>query len=287
MADCKKYIEMISSFADGELSGNDKIELEKHLEACASCRSLLALYRDIAQVAEESLVEPPDNLAHSIMEKINALPIKEAAVKSSAKKSKKPLKPVIISFLAAAACLALVFIVSPEFFGLKSSTTSTENASLASAAPSAAMYCAESAAQDSASDAEAKSSDTGGTKRDAEAGAGAAPEQQDMIAEAPALSSPPASITPTSSSPSPSPSPETPQYMIAGMDELKEYYAVFDIEGQLPGILKDYTQTANEDGSFNIEISLEVADQLIRDGYKVKMGAPDVQKALVKYTPPA
>ena len=49
MADCTKYRDMISGFADGEISEKEENEVQRHLEECASCRMLLTLYKSISE----------------------------------------------------------------------------------------------------------------------------------------------------------------------------------------------------------------------------------------------
>jgi hypothetical protein len=279
MADCRKYKEMISPYADGELSGNDKMELEAHLEECAACRSLLSLYKSIAGTAADSLAEPPEHLTESVMNKVRMLPMSEAGGRTAASKQKKTQRSVIISFVAAAACLALAFIVSPQLFGFGSSTNMTTAVPMASAAPSVAYDAAsEEAALDYGADAAAKSVESAGTGGAVEDGAAGSQLHMGITAATeaprPAASSAPASIA--------------PGLTATGRDDsadLKEYYAVFSIEGQLPDILKDAVMTDNSDGTFSIEISLETASQLINDGLKAEMGAQDMTKALVIYTP--
>jgi hypothetical protein len=87
--------------------------------------------------------------------------------------------------------------------------------------------------------------------------------------------------------PSPAPSPAQ-QYTVSernGEDELTIYYAIFNIEGQLPDVLMEIKKLDNRDGTFNIEISTQTANQLIKDGYDAELGAADSVIALVRYTP--
>jgi hypothetical protein len=280
---------MISCYADGELSGNEKSRLERHLEECASCRSLLSLYKGIAAAAEESLTEPPANFTESIMSKIKALPEEEQAHTNLPKGSKKSLRPIIISFVAAAACLTLVLMASPGLFGLTGGKSSSMSVPMASAAPAAYDAAVSEVATDNsmqqATLKAAEEADEGNSVVDGDANAGSpdatagdaetAPRQELGIA---------ASATPM---PEPGTAPEFQATGKGETEELKFYYAVFIIEGQLPDSLISNAMTDNKDGSFNLEISIEAADQLIQDGFTVEMGAPDSVTALVIYTPAA
>lgn len=275
MADCREYKEIISSYADGELSEIDKNELLAHLDECPSCRSLLSLYKSISGAAAESFVEPPENFTDNIMEKIKMLSENEKRTIPTAHKSKKSMRPVIISFVAAAACLALAFIVSPELFNFGGGlTNSAVSMPMASGANEAASQ--ELALDDNASLYAQKADINADSSTTVQDGAGAAPQ-------------PEMGITSTSGSPVPAPS-QAPGIASNGRgvsDELKNYYAVFVILEQLPDILKDAVMTDNLDGTFNIEISIETANQLIKDNFDVSMGAPEASIALVKYTPPS
>lgn len=273
MADCKKYREMISCYADGELSENDISALQKHLEKCASCRSLLSLYKSITGASAEALKEPPENFASSIMEKIKFLPENDILSKKAASK-KKSLRPVVISFMAVAACLALAFIVSPQLFGFGSSLNMTASQPMASTANDAASQ--EMALDNNTPDTVMKA--TGSTDTDGEADDGAGTVYQVQLA--------PSAISPTPM-PSGSLAPEYGSSARGGVTDelLKEYYAVFVIEGQRPDILMDYNMTDNRDGTYSIEISVDTANQLIKEEFKPDLGAPEATKALVRFTP--
>ncbi len=291
MADCKNYREIISCYADGELSGNEKNRLERHLEECASCRSLLTFYKSIASAAEESLVEPPEKYTESIMDKIRELPEDSRTHISAAKSQKKALRPVIISFVAAAACLALVLMASPGLFGLTGGKSSTASVPRASASSAPAAYEAAAAPEAPADDMREYDSMKAAEEADDGSSAGvagginSAPASDAGDAETAPL--PELGITAVSPTPMPVPSVE-PQIQATGKgetDELRIYYAVFIIQGQLPDVIKDNARTDNSDGTFNIEISVETANSLIEDGFTADMGAPESDIALIKYTP--
>jgi hypothetical protein len=87
--------------------------------------------------------------------------------------------------------------------------------------------------------------------------------------------------------PSSAPSPAQ-QYTVSGQNgenELTIYYAIFNIKGQLPDVLMEIKKLDNRDGTFNIEISTQTANQLIKDGYDAELGTADSAIALVRYTP--
>lgn len=283
MAECRKYRDMISPYADGELSGNAKEELERHLEMCASCRSLLLIYQNINASAAGSLVEPPDSFTESVMSKIKALSENSDAGRHAEDKHKRSTRSVIISIVAAAACLALAFIVSPGLFGLMGTRNSASTVPMASAAPdSAAVYDAalqEAPAEFSSLDAVMKAEsgeDTGGEAGDAQpatAGAGNA-TQAPLTSESSAMPST-----------APGAAPQMAVTWRNTSDELSTYYAIFTIEGRLPDGMDENSRTDNSDGTFNIEISVETANRLLKDGFSYEMGAQESTIALIKYTP--
>jgi anti-sigma factor RsiW len=292
VAECTKYTNMISGFADGELSDSEKAELQRHLDECPDCMALLSAYRSISEAAEKSMTEPPADFASSVMRRIKALPEDEQAEKFTgpARRNRKSYKPVIISLVAAAACLALVFLVSPQLFGFLGGSRTAS--SVPDAAPNAAFDVSAAASATPAPGEggtlqapAAKQADTGsnteGTTQDyaiastpqLTGGAEPSPSGQAQPSAAPSASAPP--------------DIQQPQVVSAESltDYLKEYYAVITIKGQLPDILTEKAKLDNSDGTFNIEITVDLAEQLIKDGFDVQMGNKDMTAALVVYAP--
>lgn len=101
MADCFRYHEMISCLIDDELSVEERIELDKHLEHCEGCRALLNIY-ELAFDGE--MVEPPKELVSGSMLKVRA----------AAASAKRHLRKHIMRYAAAAACFALIVSVIPR-----------------------------------------------------------------------------------------------------------------------------------------------------------------------------
>lgn len=91
--------ELLSAYADGELAGGEKAEIERHLAECERCRrtveSLMALQSAVADTLVET-IEPMD-MADSVM---MLLP---------ASKKHSALRPVWA--LAAATCLVIALVV--------------------------------------------------------------------------------------------------------------------------------------------------------------------------------
>lgn len=294
MADCKKYMDMISCYADGELPEQEQKLLLTHLDGCASCRALLSAYRSIAEAAEETLVQVPDGFAAGIMEKIARLPRRRTSAYM------KAIRPVIISFAAAAACLALVFTVSPQWFDFNSKS---KQSTLAKAPELADMAerGTDSALMDSA--APEASGNFGGreaanAKSDDERIIMYATSEASADVETPQTGMGAASVdspVPNGAAPDGQPSETASQaagqsgagFGIAGVDEntLVIYYAVFSFEGALPDHVTGVEKTDRGGGLYSLVVTAEVARELINDGYtNYVIGNEDAESALVYYT---
>lgn len=100
--DCQRAQEAISAALDGELSPEERTELEAHLSACADCRALAEDLRVLTAALEEAQCPPPPELAAAVMERIAA----DRTVPISA--GRRPLRK---RWLSLAAMLALVVCV--------------------------------------------------------------------------------------------------------------------------------------------------------------------------------
>lgn len=98
--------ERLSAYMDEELEKEERLEVERHLAACASCRALLSELQELqAQVAQYYVqAEAPDTLELNIME---ALDNKETAKNSAASTVTKPSTVVV----PAAGFLVLAFLI--------------------------------------------------------------------------------------------------------------------------------------------------------------------------------
>lgn len=70
MAECEKYMEIISAMVDGEADADETREAMEHFAACPECR---AFYEDmLALSAEMPAAEPPAGMHESIMDAVRA-----------------------------------------------------------------------------------------------------------------------------------------------------------------------------------------------------------------------
>ncbi len=278
MAECRQIREMLSRYIDGELSAGEKHELEQHLKLCPSCRSILSSYKNIAAAAAESMKEPPEDFAANVMGAIKKLPEEEKTIVPD-KTQKRHVKTIAITFAAAAACLALVLIASPQFFGR---SASTKDAGMTASEPESGVVYDMMEEADSNSfgaDMASDSCSLAGEASDSDEAAAGGTLTEEVTMACP--SSPPGTGQDW-----PSSLPSSEQSNDAGESKLLEaYFAVIYINGRLPDVLEGRDETASEAGSVEIEIPAETAAALLENGYPADMGNPDAETALVVYTP--
>ena len=130
-----EYLELVSAYADDELTESDRGRVEEHLSVNENCSALLDLYREISAASIESCVSAPDALCSGVMDEIRRAeaivaagtadvagaadaPIvkietaRNAAGAGSAKKN-NIIRLALTRYLPVAACLALVLIALP------------------------------------------------------------------------------------------------------------------------------------------------------------------------------
>jgi len=120
MSECEKYLEMISAQIDHELSPEEERELERHLESCPSCRKVKEAFGTISGAMDEELVQPPENLAASVMQKIRESD-KSGEDRNGEGKNRSSKRIHIKRYLALAACAALIIFTAssqlPKIYG--------------------------------------------------------------------------------------------------------------------------------------------------------------------------
>jgi negative regulator of sigma E activity len=285
MAECRQMTDLISRYIDGELDEPEKRELERHLEQCPSCRSVLSAYKNIAAAAAESLVEPPEDFTDNVMAAVKKLSDRNNANPGR----KKTIRNAVITFAAAAACVALALIAAP-LLG-RSGGTRDMAASAPSSAPAADYeLMTQESAPESGTYGSAKtdgSYSAAGGAADDENSVGTAPaDQAPMICATGAGEEQDGTAAAPSPEPTPAPSPEQPAELRADSELLKTYSAVFYFDGRLPEVLVGLDSTKTDDGTLRIIIQADTADALLADGYAGIAGNPDAETALVVYTPP-
>ena len=117
MADCEKYIEMMSAMVDGELPEAEEAELRAHIESCDECSRVYNAFLGISGALSEKLAAPPEALAKGVMYKIKV-------------QKKAGRRFAFGRFTALAACLALV-LLGASYFGLFEGSSLNKSESVA------------------------------------------------------------------------------------------------------------------------------------------------------------
>lgn len=92
---CEQYELLISRKLDNDLTQAEKNDLREHLHVCPSCRAEYEALSGVKELLGDALVEPPETLVASVMDRIAAYP--------AVPKRRQPWKKALI-----AACLAAV-----------------------------------------------------------------------------------------------------------------------------------------------------------------------------------
>lgn len=292
MADCKKMMELVSAFVDGECSAEETAELKKHLEECASCRTLLAIYENIGDDLFDAQAEPPAELKNSIMSKIKNEPIPFPSGKSDVK-AKKSRYVAFVKIAAAAACVALVIYAAPRFFHTGKSTQENSAEMYVTMESAGGSDALEAAPRDAAQDAQARAEEEmqeapmAAAEPDEDGLYGTTDDNATINDEGITVDSSPPSAAP---SPSASTAPSNPGLTYQnlapekGQGQTSVYFATVIIEGELPEALAEYEKTDAGDGTFHIVIPAETAKLLIEAGYSAEMADENASEALVIYS---
>nr|WP_244262629.1 DUF4349 domain-containing protein [Thermoanaerobacter siderophilus] len=105
--DCKKALQLIPRYIDGELDVAQKEELEKHIESCESCRKEYQLEKNIIESLKNM---PPLELPEDFNKKIHE---KLVYQKNILEKKKERLKKTLtVAVIAASFILMTVFVVN-------------------------------------------------------------------------------------------------------------------------------------------------------------------------------
>lgn len=103
MKDCQEYAALLDAFIDGELSPEEMVRVQEHLDGCPGCRAyvddLLAIR---AAFPDTEDVEVPEGFAGAV----------SAAIRAGAAPRKKNASPWRRTLLPLAACCALVILLA-------------------------------------------------------------------------------------------------------------------------------------------------------------------------------
>ena len=117
MKSCVDYLELISAYADGELTESEAKMVKEHLEACENCSALLELYREISVAAIEGCVPAPDSLCEDVMALVETEGQTFSLVADNEKR-RKIIRTALKRYVPLAACLALVLLTLPRLMDI-------------------------------------------------------------------------------------------------------------------------------------------------------------------------
>ena len=137
MNNCDMYQELISRLVDGELSREEYAALDAHMENCAECSAMYAVFASLSDIIGGEDEALPEDLHENIMAGVR----RSAMIKNNKRRLPRPVR----NALAAAACAAFVLFASrgltPEKAAetvLNESQTAAMDAQVEQAAPAAA-----------------------------------------------------------------------------------------------------------------------------------------------------
>jgi hypothetical protein len=104
---CERFEELLSAYLEGELSGQEKREMDGHIAACSSCAELLSLFRETqGALAGFPELEP----GPALMAKLYEIPEKTGFFKTISDFVLRPsLQPVYAAFTVLFIALSFVF----------------------------------------------------------------------------------------------------------------------------------------------------------------------------------
>jgi len=120
MDNCHNNLENISAYVDGELTEDEARRVEEHLAVCEACSAVLAFYHEMSVATDESVVDAPESLVRSVMEKINN---EGSNTKKAGSSRPVTLRVIMTRYAPVAACLAVMLLAIPIVNSLRSSRT--------------------------------------------------------------------------------------------------------------------------------------------------------------------
>jgi len=110
---CVGITELLSAYADGELTEANKQIVEDHLVICENCSAILKVYKEISGAINESNVPAPDALRIGVMNVIQSESIPRA---TDDNEQRKRYRFILTRYAPIAACLVVMLLVW-QFWG--------------------------------------------------------------------------------------------------------------------------------------------------------------------------
>lgn len=117
---CEDFAALLDPFVDGELTPDEMVRVQAHLDQCPACRAYVddaLAIRAAFPDAEDT--ELPEGFIETVMARIRAeaAPQAEAASQAEAVPQKKTFRPWLKALASLAACCAIVLLAAPMFSG--------------------------------------------------------------------------------------------------------------------------------------------------------------------------
>ena len=139
MRTCAEYQELISAMLDGELTAEEKAEVEAHIAGCPECA---AMYEAFAAVSGMEAAEVPDTLHEAVMTKVTAA---QKAFKTQNKIVR--LRPILTTAACLVVIVGTIFAMRTGFSRRAAETAASAAAPMMAPAAGAAMYDTAAAAE--------------------------------------------------------------------------------------------------------------------------------------------
>ena len=267
MAECNKYLVLISCLADGEITESEKNELEMHMAACSSCEAYFKLISIISGV--QDLAEPPASLVAGVMSAVKTAspPVRENNKNNHGRR--------VYRWAVLAACLALAIFSVPRlmdrFGGLSGSSSAPSGANQEIYSQSGTDY---GSTEDSGERSFEKS---------------CLPEKNDEAYTAPPVPAPSPSEVNGQDVSEPEKSGGIMSFYPASLPDdtrLEHYEAVAEIHGELPDFLSGYEQKDNGNGTYDIVVPVSLIEEFNTLNIPLQVNTDsDCNEILVIFTP--
>lgn len=109
---CRRFKKLLSAFLDGELGSDIQGRVREHLRLCRPCARLVEAYRTgVKALGGSTELDPPADLFESVMSAVSPRP----QPYRKAFELRSFIRPRVLAPALAAAVVALVFTMTPEF----------------------------------------------------------------------------------------------------------------------------------------------------------------------------
>jgi hypothetical protein len=113
---CAKIRELLSAYLDGRLSPKETARVAGHLETCPECAALLEKMRKLDSIAASAVEDIDDEILNRLERRIQADIERLPTVNIEQKSRLARVIPVWYQYVAAAASIALVFMIGRAIY---------------------------------------------------------------------------------------------------------------------------------------------------------------------------